>query len=104
MMPDLTRDARKQLVGLMPQDPSFKLDEGAQVVAAAAPAIGTSALGHVTSSYLSPTLGRAFAMALVVAGRSRIGATLHVTTMDGSVPARVVEPIFYDKEGKRLDG
>ena len=102
-MPDLTRAGRKQLVGLMTEDPGFRLDEGAQVVAEPAPAIGTSALGHVTSSYFSPTSGRTFAMALVAAGRSRMGATLHVTTLDGSVPARVVEPIFYDKEGKRLD-
>jgi sarcosine oxidase subunit alpha len=103
MMPDLKREGRKQLVGLMSEDPSFRLDEGAQVVAEATPAIGAPALGHVTSSHFSPTLGRSFAMALVAAGRSRIGAGLHVTTMDGSVPARVVEPIFYDKEGKRLD-
>jgi sarcosine oxidase subunit alpha len=103
-LPDLTRDGRKQLVGLMSDDPAFRLDEGAQVVAEAAPVIGTPALGHVTSSYFSPTLGRTFAMALVAAGRSRIGASLHVTTMQGTASARIVEPIFYDKEGKRLDG
>jgi sarcosine oxidase subunit alpha len=88
----------------MSDDPAFRLDEGAQVVAEAAPVIGTPALGHVTSSYFSPTLGRTFAMALVAAGRSRIGASLHVTTMQGTASARIVEPIFYDKEGKRLDG
>jgi sarcosine oxidase subunit alpha len=43
-------------------------------------------------------------MALVAAGRSRIGATTYVTTMEGTAPARIVEPIFYDREGKRLDG
>ena len=101
---DLAREGRKQLVGLLPDDPQFVLDEGAQVVDAAAPAIGSPALGHVTSSYLSPTLGRSFAMALVAAGRSRIGATTYVTTMEGTAPARIVEPIFYDREGKRLDG
>jgi sarcosine oxidase subunit alpha len=101
---DLAREGRKQLVGLLPDDPQFVLDEGAQVVDAAAPAIGSPALGHVTSSYLSPTLGRSFAMGLVAAGRSRIDATTYVATMQGTVPARVVEPIFYDREGKRLDG
>ena len=44
-------------------------------------------------------------MALVAGGRSRIGAGA-LCDDDGrdGVPARVVEPIFYDKEGKRLDG
>ena len=103
-LPDLARPGRKQLVGLMPEDPAFRLDEGAQVVGMQEPPIGTPALGHVTSSYLSPTLGRSFAMALVAGGRERIGAGLFVTTMVGTVAARVVEPVFYDKEGKRLDG
>jgi sarcosine oxidase subunit alpha len=103
-LPDLAREGRKQLVGLMAEDPTFKLDEGAQVVDVMAPAKGRPALGHVTSSYYSPTLKRTFAMGLVAAGRSRIGSSIFVTTMDGTVPARVVEPVFYDKEGKRLDG
>jgi sarcosine oxidase subunit alpha len=103
-MTDLAREGRKQLVGLLPDDPLFRLDEGAQVVDIAAPAIGAPALGHVTSSYFSPRLGRTFAMALVAGGRGRIGGTASVTTMEGTTPARIVEPIFYDREGKRLDG
>jgi sarcosine oxidase subunit alpha len=102
-MADMTRDGRKQLVGLLAEDIDVKLDEGAQIVAQEKPATGTSAIGHVTSSYWSPTLQRGFAMALVQAGRSRMGARVHVTTMDGTRPAQIVEPIFYDKEGKRLD-
>jgi sarcosine oxidase, subunit alpha len=103
-MADLAREGRKQLVGLLPDDPALKLDEGAQVVDDATPAIGASALGHVTSSYFSPTLGRTFAMALVAGGRARIGGTAYVTTMEGTALARIVEPIFYDREGKRLNG
>ena len=34
-------------------------------------------LGHVTSSYRSAALGRTFALALVRAGRERIGETLY---------------------------
>ncbi len=102
-MADLAREGRKQLVGLLPDDPALKLDEGAQVVDQATPRIGSPALGHVTSSYFSPTLGRTFAMALVAGGRAKIGGTAYVTTMDGTALARVVEPVFYDKEGKRLD-
>jgi sarcosine oxidase subunit alpha len=103
LMADMTREGRKQLVGLLAEDVDVKLDEGAQIVVQEKPATGTSAIGHVTSSYWSPTLQRGFAMALVQAGRSRMGARVHVTTMDGTRPAQIVEPIFYDKEGKRLD-
>jgi sarcosine oxidase subunit alpha len=102
-MPDLAREGRKQLVGLLPDDPTLKLDEGAQIVDAADPPQGTPALGHVTSSYFSPTLQRTFAMALVAGGRARIGATIYATTMEAAAPARIVEPIFYDREGRRLD-
>jgi len=102
-MQDLTREGRKQLVGLLPEDPALKLDEGAQVVGEERPAIGSPALGHVTSAYWSPILQRGFAMALVAGGRGRIGARIHVMTKEGTRPAQIVEPIFYDKEGKRLD-
>ncbi len=102
-MADLAREGRNQLVGLLPQDPTYRLDEGSQIVGDAAPAIGTPALGFVSSSYRSANLGRTIAMGLVADGRARIGATLYATTMEGTVPVQVVEPIFYDKEGKRLD-
>jgi sarcosine oxidase subunit alpha len=102
-LPDLKREGRKQLVGLLPADPTFKVDEGAQIVADAAPPIATPALGHVSSSYMSATLGRSFALALVAGGRTRLGETLFATTRDGTAPVKLVEPIFYDREGQRLD-
>ena len=102
-LPDLKRAGRKQLVGLLPDDPAFKPDEGAQIVAAATPARGSPALGHVASSYLSPTLGRSFALALVADGRARLGETLFATTLEAARPVRLVEPVFYDKEGRRLE-
>ena len=70
-LPELTRAGRKQLVGLLPDDPNLDVDEGAQIVADRAPPIGSPALGHVTSSYFSPTLDRSFALALVADGRAR---------------------------------
>ncbi len=103
ILPDLRREGRKQLVGLMPDDPAQAPDEGAQIVAEVSPMQGTPALGHVTSSYMSPTLGRSFAMALVVDGRARMGQTLYATGMEGALPVKIVEPAFYDKEGQRLD-
>ena len=101
---DLARSGRKQLVGLLPEDPTFTPEEGAQIVAQAAPEIGSAALGHVTSAYLSPTLGRSFALAIVADGRAKIGTVLYATTPTGTAPMTLVEPVFYDKEGARLDG
>jgi sarcosine oxidase, subunit alpha len=68
------------LVGLLPADPQFVVEEGAQLVAMADPAPGTPALGHVTSAYASAALGRSIALGLVASGRARIGETVHVTT------------------------
>ena len=43
------------------------------------------------------------ALAMVEGGRARSGATLHVPMPTGSIAVTVVDPVFYDKEGKRLD-
>ena len=107
---DLVRPDRKQLVGLLPDDPGLLLQEGAQVVAAedAAASPPVPMLGHVTSSYDSAALGRTFALALVARGRERLGETVHARTFDGgahqAVPATVTEPVFYDPQGARRDG
>jgi sarcosine oxidase, subunit alpha len=102
-LPELKRAGRKQLVGLLPQDPAFVVDEGAQIVGAPAPKAGTPALGFVSSSYMSPSIGRSFALALVADGRARIGETLYATGLEDVRPVKLVEPIFYDREGVRLD-
>jgi sarcosine oxidase subunit alpha len=102
--PDIVAANRKQLVGLLTDNPAIALEEGAQVTESANPATGSSALGHVTSSYMSDAVGRPIALALVAAGRSRIGGKLHVPMPDGAVSVRVVSPVFYDKEGARLNG
>jgi sarcosine oxidase subunit alpha len=102
--PDMLAANRKQLVGLLMDNPAIALEEGAQVTESASPPIGSSALGHVTSSYVSPALGRPIALALVAAGRSRMGAKLHVPMPGRAVSVTVVGPVFYDKEGARLNG
>jgi sarcosine oxidase subunit alpha len=40
-------------------------------------------------------------MALVEDGRARLGETLQFPLIDKVVRARIVEPVFYDKEGAR---
>ncbi len=102
--PDMLAANRKQLVGLLTDNPAIALEEGAQVTESANPPIGSSALGHVTSSYMSAALGRPIALALVAAGRSRMGSKLHVPMPGGAVSVTVVGPVFYDKEGARING
>jgi sarcosine oxidase subunit alpha len=99
------RADRKHLVGLLPVDGATVLAEGAQILAAAeVPRPPVPMLGHVTSSYRSAALGRPFALALVRAGRERVGETLHAWHDGESVPVTVTEPVLYDSEGARRDG
>jgi sarcosine oxidase subunit alpha len=102
--PDTTRPGRKQFVGLLPEDPDVVLPEGSQLVGADAQATRRRSIGHVTSSYLGPGLGRSFALALVEGGADRHGETLLSPRGGVNVPATVTSPILYDPEGARRDG
>jgi sarcosine oxidase subunit alpha len=103
--PENLRPDRKQLVGLLPVDPSVLLPEGGQVVECEQlPAPPVPMLGHVTSSYRSAALGRTFALALVRSGRERIGQTLYVPIEDDLVAVTVTDSVLFDKEGSRRDG
>ncbi|MEM7652925.1 MAG: glycine cleavage T C-terminal barrel domain-containing protein, partial [Pseudomonadota bacterium] len=99
---DTARTDRKQLVGLLPQDPKTVLKIGEHAVETVNNAPPMPMIGHVTSSYWSATLDRGFALALIREGRARIGSSVTIARMDGStLQAKVVEPIFYDKDGER---
>ncbi|WP_150524493.1 sarcosine oxidase subunit alpha family protein [Roseibium sediminis] len=102
--PDLVAEGRKQLVGLLTKDPKVVLEEGAQVTKLANPPAGTSAEGHVTSSYHSSVLGRSIALAMVKGGRDLMGKTLHVPMPSGAIEVEVTDTIFVDKEGGRVNG
>jgi sarcosine oxidase subunit alpha len=101
--PDMVARGRKQLVGLLTEDPAVVLEEGAQVVADPEQAKPMTMLGHVTSAYWSEALGRSIAMAVVVDGREREGETLHVPMPDRTLAVRVAgSAVFYDTENTRL--
>jgi sarcosine oxidase subunit alpha len=129
--PDMVRPDRKQLVGLLTVDPKIVLEEGAQVVAGAPGRLADAAhrssggspdgapvqapsperggtvgpsLGQVASSYMSATLGRSIALAMIAGGRARIGQRLAVPMPGRPVAVDVVEPLFYDREGTRVHG
>jgi sarcosine oxidase subunit alpha len=102
LRPDIVAKGRKQLVGLLTDDPATVLEEGAQIVADAAQAVPMRMIGHVTSSYWSEALGRSVAMALVEGGHDRQGETLHVPMAGRTISAKVTGANFYDPEGRRL--
>jgi sarcosine oxidase subunit alpha len=102
--PDMTAPGRKQLVGLLTEDPQDVLEEGAQIVADPDQPVPMTMLGHVTSSYHSATLGRSSAMAVIADGRARDGQVIHVPMPGGTIRARVTaSTVFYDPQGSRLD-
>lgn len=102
MRPDIVAPGRKQLVGLLTDDPTTVLEEGAQIVADPSQPLPMRMIGHVTSSYWSEALGRSIAMALIEGGHDLQGRTLHVPMEGRTIAARVSGVTFYDPEGQRL--
>jgi sarcosine oxidase subunit alpha len=102
--PDIVAPGRKQLVGLLTDDPNEVLEEGAQIVADPAQPIPMTMIGHVTSSYWSATLGRSIAIAMVAGGQGRTGETLYIPMPGKTIAAKVSGMVFYDPEGARLNG
>jgi sarcosine oxidase subunit alpha len=97
----LAGSGRKQLVGLATEDPKKVLPDGAHAVADTQ-ATHMRTIGHVTSTYWSPTIERSIAMALIEDGLSRDGEVLSFPLEGGEVAkAKIVDPVFFDKEGAR---
>ena len=102
--PDTARPDRKQLVGLLPEDPEVLLPEGVQLVLQDTGRIPMPMAGHVTSSYRSPALGRTLALAMLKGGHAMHGRTVFAPLPEGTITAAVTPPVFYDAEGVRRDG
>ena len=102
---DMDKPDRKQLVGLLTDDPKEVLPEGAQLVEVVGAQPPMAMLGHVTSSYHSPNVGRSIAMALVKGGLARKGEKLFAPLEGGkTVACTIADPVFFDPEGERLRG
>jgi sarcosine oxidase subunit alpha len=99
---DCVREQRKQLVGLKPTDPNKVLPEGAQLVFDTKQSIPMAMVGHVTSSYMSSTMGHSFALAVVKGGLKRMGEKVYAPLVDGSViEAEICSSVFLDPKGER---
>ena len=101
---DTARPDRKHLVGLLTENPSEIIPEGGQVVAELERKPPMIMIGHVTSSYYSPNVGRSIAMAVLKNGRNRMGDTVFIPLVDRTIRAKVTEARFFDIEGTRLNG
>jgi sarcosine oxidase, subunit alpha len=100
----IVRPDRRELVGLLPDDPEEILPEGAQLVTELGTAPPVPMIGHVTSSYFGPRLGRSFALALVEGGRARHGERVWAPLPERIVAAQICPPVFYDTDNRRRDG
>ena len=96
------REDRKQLVGLITDNPIEVLEEGAQIIADTnfKP---VEMLGHVTSSYYSPNLNKSIALAVVRGGKNMMGKKLFIPMENKNINVTIVDPVFFDKENVRLN-
>jgi sarcosine oxidase subunit alpha len=82
------------------------IPDGSYIIAAGVNANGQgNTQGRVTSTYHSPTLKKGIAMGLIKGGMARTGEVVEFTKLGASpVKARIVDPVFYDKEGAKQNG
>jgi len=66
-------------------DPEEVLPEGAHLVDEVLDSPPMQTIGHITSSYYSPNVGRSIAMGLVDNGISRRGESVKIRLMDGRI-------------------
>ncbi|HEY0724925.1 MAG TPA: glycine cleavage T C-terminal barrel domain-containing protein, partial [Pyrinomonadaceae bacterium] len=105
-LPYLKSTGRSQLVGLLPENGDEVIPEGAYVTLLDARPDEqgkTHHTGFVTSSYYSPALGRAFALALVADGLNRMGEVVAVPIEKKVLRATICDSVFIDKENIRRD-
>jgi sarcosine oxidase, subunit alpha len=95
---DVENGSGSRLVGLQPEDGSLVPPEASQIVD------GRRIVGRVTSSRMSPTLGRSICLAQVEAALAAPGTRVTVRLPGGRlVGARVTEHLAHvDPEGSRL--
>ena len=104
---DIIKEDRKQLVGIIPINKTYGIEEGQHIIEEENLLTPikkpVKMLGHITSSYFSPTLDHCIAMALIKDGNRKIGTRLFVSTSDlNTIPVEVVKPNFIDPKNRKL--
>ena len=99
---DTIKEDRKQFVGLLTKDPKEILEEGSQLVEKIT-ILPMEMVGHVTSSYYSPNLGRSIALALVKEGIKKKGLSLYAPMPNKNIEVEITNPIFIDPNNERLN-
>jgi sarcosine oxidase subunit alpha len=98
----MTDPARWKLVGLETLSGSV-IPDGAYAIGDGKNANGQrNVIGRVTSTYYSPTLDCGIAMGLVLDGPDRMGEIIEFPGTEGATfKARIVDQVFYDKDGEK---
>ena len=99
---DTSSEGRPQFVGLLAEQDQVVLPEGGQILAGPATTTPVPTAGHITTSHMSPTLGRSIALALVNGGHDRMGETVTVWDQGNTYKAVVTGNHFYDPENSRM--
>lgn len=95
------RPDRPQLIGLSVAAGEVPLPPGAHAVDQSG---GTRrSIGFVTSSHMSPTLGRPIALALIERGLARTGEEIELVHLGKIRRAVITGPCSYDPDGDRLN-
>jgi len=90
-----SKDQQQKLVGFV-SDSAAPIAEGSAVLEK------NKLLGRVTSSRVSPYLGRSIGMAWVPIAQAREGEQIQIHSNGRTFLAKVVEQPFYDPDGRRL--
>jgi glycine cleavage system aminomethyltransferase T len=99
--PGLSAPDRLQLVGVRALDPGLRLRNGAQLLR---PGAGHASLGYLTSATASASFEGWVGLALLAAGRARLGQRLVATSPvhQEQTEVVVVSPHMYDPENQRV--
>ncbi|MBX2885734.1 MAG: (2Fe-2S)-binding protein [Granulosicoccus sp.] len=95
------RSQRRQLVGLLPDDPNHLIDENSPITPGGK---RVKSEGLVTACVWSVVQNRVIALALLQDGRNRMGETVYVRRKGHVVTAKVTKPCFHDPKGELLRG
>ena len=90
------------MVGLLADDKTAVIPEGGQIIRELRAERPLPLEGHVTSSCMSPTLGRGIALAALNGGQARMGEKLIVYSLGRTWPVTVCDPHFHDPENSRV--